>query len=216
MSSEPKIIYSADNVQQAYLLRSLLEDEGIVAHVVNDAIQIAGGDLPVGWTAAAKVVVRDDQAEQARQFAEAFDRQTRQTALAANSLDDEINEPVASWAEWPLCPTCGEKRRITCSTCGTTGVDFPLADGPIPAEQPLFICPACDDSIEPRWDRLCKRCGYDFEDKNFDNKADDAAAGSGEGAMFSARTILVIGFLLAGSSALLAYFAWLLRRRIAW
>ncbi len=211
MPGEPKIIYSADNTQQAYLLRSLLADEGIEAHVVNDAIQIAGGDLPVGWRAAAKVVVRDDQAEQARQFAEEFDRQTRQTALAANSFDDEINEPVASWAEWPLCPTCGEKRRIICSTCGTTGVDFLLADGPIPAEQPLFICPSCDDSIEPKWDRLCKRCGHDFE-----RKPGDAAANSSDGTMFSVRTMLVIGFLLAGSTALLAYFAWLLRGRIVW
>jgi hypothetical protein len=210
MPGEPKIIYSADNTQQAYLLRALLADEGIEARVVNDAIQIAGGDLPVGWTAAAKVVVRDDQAERARLIAEEFDLQTRQSARAGNSLDDEINEPVASWAEWPLCPVCAEKRQVSCSTCGTVGVDWPLADGPIPAEQPLFICPSCDDSVSPRWDRHCKRCGHDF-----DNRA-DAAGGSGEGAMFSARTILVIGFLLAGSTALLAYFAWLLRGRIAW
>src|SRR3954470_14456729 len=77
MSREPTIIYSADTPQQAYLLRSLLEDEGIRAWVVNDAIQIAGGELPIGWRGAAKVIVGDDEAAAARRFAEAFDHKAQ-------------------------------------------------------------------------------------------------------------------------------------------
>src|SRR5690242_768447 len=76
MSRQPKVIYSAASTQQAYLLRGLLEDEGIAAHVVNDAMQIAGGELPLGWNSAARVVVSESDAVRAREFAEEFDRQT--------------------------------------------------------------------------------------------------------------------------------------------
>ena len=70
MPREPTVIYSAANTQQAYLLKGILEDQGIPAWVVNDTIQIAGGDLPLGWTAAARVVVGSDTAIAARQIAE--------------------------------------------------------------------------------------------------------------------------------------------------
>src|SRR5688572_23151759 len=73
MPGEPTVIYSAANSQQAHLIKGLLEQQGIHAWVVNDAIQIAGGDLPLGWTAAARVVVSDENAQAARQFAEEFD-----------------------------------------------------------------------------------------------------------------------------------------------
>ena len=39
MSGEPTVIYSAANVQQAYLLKGLLEERGIAAWVVNDGMR---------------------------------------------------------------------------------------------------------------------------------------------------------------------------------
>src|SRR5262245_44018081 len=99
MSRQPKIIYSADNTTQAYLLRSLLEDEGIPAQVVNDAIQIAGGDLPVGWRAAAKVVVAEDRAEEARRFAVQFDRTAQRSPESEEEIDGSADEPTL-WPDW--------------------------------------------------------------------------------------------------------------------
>src|SRR6476620_6213847 len=106
MSRQPTIIYSADNPQQAYLLRSLLEDEGIQAWVVNDAIQIAGGELPIGWRSAAKVVVRDDEAASARRFAEEFDHKAQQHFFEPSVQQDDSSDDnsPSTQSAWPVCP----------------------------------------------------------------------------------------------------------------
>jgi hypothetical protein len=111
MSGEPTVIYSASSTQQAYLLKGLLEDRGIATWVVNDAMQIAGGELPLGWTAAAKVVVGLTDAEEARRLAEEFDRRTAEgTAGDAPAIEADAKE----WPDWPLCPACGERRAARC------------------------------------------------------------------------------------------------------
>ena len=208
MSRQPTIVYSADNVQQAYLLRSLLEDEGIAAQVVNDAIQIAGGDLPVGWTAAAKVVVPDDEAEQAREFVAQFDQQTRRRSRSVESEDDSTAEPVL-WQDWPHCPDCLQSRSARCPTCRASGIDFPLADLPDTddGEPPLLHCPSCDDTFRPQWYRLCARCGHDFG-----NGLEIQQKGSGS-LDFSPRSIAVAGALLFLAMTALAYFFWLFGAR---
>src|SRR5437868_14622123 len=99
MPGQPTVIYSAASIQQAYLFKGLLEAQGIVARVVNDAIQIAGGDLPLGWTAAATVVVSDQDAPAARALAEAFDRQT---ALAPPHAELGEMAQQAQRDEWPV------------------------------------------------------------------------------------------------------------------
>src|SRR4051812_47997100 len=126
MSREPKIIYSADNPLQAYLLRSLLADEGIKAWVVNDAIQIAGGELPVGWRGAAKVIVGDEEFAAARQFAEAFDQKAAERFFEPRdeNEDYQAGDSPAAAIQWPVCPTCGEPRSAHCPICGETGASF--------------------------------------------------------------------------------------------
>jgi hypothetical protein len=160
MSREPTVIYSAASTQQAHLLRSLLEDEGIAARVVNDAIQIAGGELPVGWTAAARVVVPRQDAAAARQLAEQFDRQER-----AESIEEQLLAAVGSpsW-QWPLCPACGQHRSAQCPMCGEVGRDFPLADSQPSGGDlaPLVVCPSCTDAVQPQWYRTCAGCGHDY------------------------------------------------------
>src|SRR5947207_2478838 len=108
MSHEPTVIYSAANTQQAHLLKGLLADRGIVARVVNDAIQIAGGELPMGWTAAARVVVAESDALVARQVAEEFDRQTAHHAPLPEAVEDgeqALAGVPTEWDQWPVCPT---------------------------------------------------------------------------------------------------------------
>src|SRR5207302_11354040 len=132
MSREPTVIYSAASTQQAHLLKGLLLERGTVARVVNDSLQMAGGELPLGWTAAARVVVAEEDAPKARQIAEDFDRQTAHEPRDEESAWEEADSfaAPAQWEEWPLCPACGERRPARCATCGISGTQFPLADMP--------------------------------------------------------------------------------------
>lgn len=219
MSTEPTIVYSAASIQQAYLLKSLLADEGIVARVVNDAIQIAGGDLPLGWTAAARVVVGRTDAERARKLAEEFDARTAHEP-AANEADDTAAE-TPGWSPandragaaagcvdeipWPTCPTCSERRMARCPTCFSSSLKFPLGtfDGPRSNAGLLLFCEACDDYFRPEWYRRCARCGHDFGDGIPTENAWISAP-------FTSRAEwLVAVLILAGSLAVTAYFYWL-------
>ena len=205
MSGEPTVIYSAANTQQAYLLKGLLEDRGIAAWVVNDAMQIAGGELPLGWTAAAKVVVGLTDADEARQVAEDFDRRT---AHPLESDEFAIEAESKEWSDWPHCPDCRERRAARCPICEKSGTDFPLADLQTTpdGERVLLFCADCDDHFLPEWYRLCARCGHDF----------------GSGVVIDAdrrpwqwdlRAMLVVAAMLAGVATFAAYFVWLFAAR---
>jgi hypothetical protein len=125
MSGQPTVIYSAANTQQAHLLKGLLEQRGIAAWVVNDAIQMAGGDLPLGWAAAARVVVAEQDQPAARALAEEFDHQTAHEPIEDAAVEADELLP---WADWPVCPECGERRSARCPVCGLSRIDFLLAD----------------------------------------------------------------------------------------
>jgi hypothetical protein len=207
MSGEPTVIYSAANSQQAHLLKGLLEQEGISARVVNDAIQLAGGDLPVGWSAAARVVVAEQDGPAARLLAEEFDRQT-----AHEPTDDDQAEAseLLPWSDWPVCPTCGERRSARCPVCGLSKTDFPLADIQElrEGERVFLACDACDDHFLPEWFRVCPRCGYDYGD-GIEISPPATARPVNE-----PRLAVVIGVLLAVGIIATAYFLWLFGWRL--
>jgi putative signal transducing protein len=202
MSRDPTVIYSAANTQQAHLLQGLLRQEGIAAWVVNDAIQFAGGELPLGWTAAARVVVAEDDSPKARRLAEAFDRQTAHEPTDDEPLDDAVANP---WADWPLCPVCGERRSARCPVCGANSTAFPLADIDDEGLAPrvFLICTDCDDHFLPQWYRLCPRCGHDYGD------GIEAAQPKRVAIEFSRRDWLVAGLIGGGTAVMVAYFVWL-------
>lgn len=201
MAGEPTVIYSAATTQQAYLLKGLLEDRGITARVVNDAIQIAGGDLPLGWAAAARVVVGADEAVAARQLAEEFDRQTAHEPADDDLAADDADE----WTDWPLCPECSERRSARCENCGASGTKFRLAeiDESVAGQCIFLVCDNCDDHVSPQWYRLCPRCGHDF------GAGVEADASSKQLPRLSGGEWLVIGLLALGGLVLGAYFVWL-------
>ena len=66
MSGPPTVIYHAASTQQAHILKGVLEERGIASWIVNENIQVAGGELPIGWTAAACVAVGETDALEAR------------------------------------------------------------------------------------------------------------------------------------------------------
>jgi uncharacterized paraquat-inducible protein A len=215
MTGEPTVIYSAASTQQAWLLKNLLAECGITAWVVNDAIQLAGGELPIGWTAAARVVVSADDAADARRMAEAFDRQTAhapQDSTEAAAADASVvpGEDDASddqWPDWPCCPRCGERRSARCPICETSGSDFPLADFQEQAggQRVLLMCRTCDDHMIPEWYRRCPRCGCDYGD------GIEIQRPTHEPIDLNPRLWIVLAALAAATLAAAAYFAWLFR-----
>jgi hypothetical protein len=139
-----------------------LDERGIASWVVNDNIQVAGGDLPLGWPAAACVAVGETDAVEARAIAEEFDRTTAHDPTP-EAVSAEPPAP-AEWKDWPVCPQCQTRRQVRCGICGSSGTHFPLAD--ISEHQGetvvLLICDSCDDHFRPEMFRLCHQCGYDF------------------------------------------------------
>lgn len=119
----PVEIYSAGSVPQAYMLRNLLAESGIVAVVANSTLHGGGVDL-VGLHTAAKVMVAQKNAAAARRFALQFD----DAAVAAAEFPPEPDPLSDSTYDWPRCPGCGERRSTRCKICHTSGTDFNLAD----------------------------------------------------------------------------------------
>ena len=66
MADRPVEIFRAANSQHAQMLRQMLEERGIKAFIVNEALQTAGGDLPLGWTAAPRILVAEEDAVKGR------------------------------------------------------------------------------------------------------------------------------------------------------
>lgn len=199
MSLEPTVIYSAASVQQAYLLRSALEEQGIKALVVNDSIQMAGGELPVGWTAAPRVVVPGDQAEAALRVVAEFEHPGPESRRMLDSYPDV--DPL----EWPRCPSCQQKRCARCPVCRAVETEFPLAHYQPGSEPNLFLCATCDDAMQPEWYRYCASCGFDF--------GEGITAPVHQVGEFQWDSLLVwlvgAGLLLVGIA--IAYVAWLFR-----
>jgi len=174
--------------------------------VVNDAIQFAGGDLPLGWTAAARVVVGEDDAVQARQLAEEFDRQTAHEPTD----DDPPSSEVAEWSDWPVCPDCGERRSARCPVCGVSGTSFRLADiqESQTGQRVFLLCDNCDDHVLPEWYRLCPRCGHDF------GEGVEVSPTAQPLLEVSRSEWLVVALMVLGWLALGAYFIWLFSGRV--
>ena len=202
MSGQPTIIYHAASPQQAHLLKGLLGERGIAAWVVNDSIQIAGGELPLGWNAAACVVVGENDAADARKFAEEFDATTAHEPV----LDPtDAASKSAEWDEWPTCPECHQRRSVRCPICGVSGTQFALADIQETEAGPrvLLMCEDCDDHFLPEMFRRCHHCGHDYGD-GYD--AGQVSAGPIDVAN-SGRVWLLAAGLIIGTALLLAYFA---------
>lgn len=203
----PTEIYRAANPQQAQMLRGMLEERGIQAFVVNDQMQGAGGELPLGWAAAPRVLVAEEDVPKARLLAEQFDA-TLRDGHAVTTEEFEIAQ--ADWTDWPRCPNCGQRREALCEVCGTTGSKFALADLiDEPGRQSVLLhCDTCDDHFRPQFFRICHNCGHDY--------------GSGVAPQQvmqpiplpenNQRTWLIIIGLLLFAAAFGAYLFWLMRR----
>jgi hypothetical protein len=130
MQDSPKVVYAAKNVQQAYLLKNVLEEAGIRAVVSNATLESGSGVDYVGWYTLARVVVDEPDFDTAREIALDYDRAG--AAIAQQQTHEELarkeGERGPILHEWPQCPKCNAKRITQCPVCQTTGSEFPEAD----------------------------------------------------------------------------------------
>jgi len=128
MSDNQTVIFVARSSQEAHLLRNLLAEEGINAMVVNAVLEQGGIDL-VGWATAARVVVAEYDAPQARQIAMRFDRAGAVAAETGRVEEQPETEAAPTIIDqWPSCPECDAPRSTRCPICGTAGSDFAPVD----------------------------------------------------------------------------------------
>jgi hypothetical protein len=206
MAHDPTEIYRAASTQQAHVLAGMLNESGIEAMVYSDVQSIAGGEVPLGWSSLARIVVPREQAAAARQLVMKFEEQAREGTLQVPvDVDDETTDV---WRQWPLCPECGQKRQALCSICGTAGADFPLVDilRSGESEQVLLYCGTCDDHFRPQFYRRCHACGHDYGDGIRVGPENRPAPEP-----IPPRVWLVAGGVIALLAALIGYFAWVLR-----
>jgi len=208
MAERPTEIFRAANSQHAHMLREMLEERGIKTFIVNEALQTAGGDLPLGWTAAPRIMVAEEDAAKGRVIAEQFDAMLRDGGSVATE-DFEVAE--ADWTQWPVCPKCHHRREVLCEVCGSRGTKFALAD--LPQQEAgtsvLLFCDSCDDHFRPQFFRVCHHCGHDFG-SGLETQAVYEKLELPEN---TRRVWLVVGGMLALVAAIGAYLYWLMSTR---
>lgn len=85
-----KRVFNASNPTDAYLIRDLLEQSGITAHVFNTHAMSAFGELPSGAAYPQVWITRDELEARARELVAAY-----------------LNRPLRTSEKG--CPACGEK-----------------------------------------------------------------------------------------------------------
>lgn len=214
MNERQVVIYSAANRLQAGLLCEMLEEHGIRALVVNDGLSGEGGELPVGFSTAPRVIVDARDADDARALAHRFERQiSARGEFERSGPLDMVDDSERTLGFWPQCPDCARKRTTVCPFCGTSGVDFPWADEGDPTEEypELWIdCPVCDSAYEPDYLARCEWCGHEFP-------SGIKPPPEPEPTMrfiweWNARLMAVLAAAVLSLAALGAYFAWLVRQ----
>lgn len=176
MSQEPTIIYRGWRLQEAYLLRNLLIEQGVPAVVFNENVQPLWGAVPMTPETGPQVAVPSEFAEQARVVAHEFDAAQQRLSLMEEPPPTAAHESEPLPA-WPICPACGAARLAKCPDCGEIGEGFRLADeaprsADLPPDLPdaralkpvvaSHLCGTCDEPITPLLARRCPNCGHDF------------------------------------------------------
>jgi len=212
MSDKLTIVFADERRELVYMVRSRLEEAGIEAFVVNDAMQIAVGDIPPGWTAAGRVVVAEHDAEAAFTIVEQFEAEGGSLEMPKDDHEGPAEPVDQASLDSMRCPDCGRARLAVCPVCQTARADFPLGDPPPRSSiaeseplEPMLVCTLCDEPFVPGYLARCEWCGHDF--------------GSGirpaepvKHEPMDSRIVATVLGLCAAMLVILAYFAVLLSR----
>jgi hypothetical protein len=216
MPDNPVTIYSAANITQAHVLKQALADVGIEAWVE------AGLDNQMGHHDASflpRVIVREQDAEDAREIALEYDavlRVPRRSAGSSDETDSAVGEVIEPW---PECPECHAKRHAACRVCGGIRESFRPAhaieeanhdelaaegSGSDLAASRLYECEDCDDVAPVRLFRYCPECNFDFGNGHVIELPSPPEK-------LNRTAVLIFFVMLAGMLGLMGYFSLLLR-----
>lgn len=100
--------FRAADLIEAHTIQIAMEAAGIQAEIDGEDLQ--GGEYPLGWCTAPRLLVAESQVNTAREII-----QRAQTRRIANLREDENDEPLC-------CLACGQTMGKTdnCSACGWT------------------------------------------------------------------------------------------------
>lgn len=227
MEGSQKVVYAAQNVQQAYLLKNTLEEMGIQAVVANASLTGGSGVDYVGWNTLPRVIVDEHDYQTARRIAMDFDHAGVEAAEEHERQlqDGQLQEAGETLHEWPCCPNCHAPRITHCPVCKTTGSDFPEADPEFVwgmglhemqegddreehddrDEKLVLMCHTCDEPFLPEFPNRCAMCGHQFAD-GFEVELQSAPP-----EQVGSRVIALLiglGVLLV---ALVGYFMWVIK-----
>jgi enoyl-CoA hydratase/carnithine racemase len=113
----PIEVFSARDIAEAYLVRGMLQEDGIDAMVVGESLGGIAGEVPP-LQATPRIWVRPIDADRARQLIEQFERQS--AARSATTSNPPGSEGVSAQAEL-FCYHCGETvdyGQTSCPACG--------------------------------------------------------------------------------------------------
>ena len=204
MSDELQVVYSAQTVQVAHILRNILEQCGIEAYVSNES----GNELHGGQWNWPVVLVRTKDTEAATLLMQDFEAR-QQERLAEGFQEPEAPETVAVIPLWPRCPHCRRPRLTSCPVCQSPGGELPWADA-APGEEMHdgdVICPTCDEPFHPVFPLHCEWCNYEFahghraEEEDFTRPFEPPNP---------RVTMLVVGMVVLGM-VMMGYFLWIAR-----
>ncbi len=125
MNSIPQLVevYRAGSLPEAHSVRLGLEQIGVRAYIEGESLQIAVGELPLGWHTAPKILVEQCQCQQAKEYLTNF--QAHRDAVARPTF--------GTGSEAIECLACGaimldDQRR--CGSCGWSFDEVPeFSDG---------------------------------------------------------------------------------------
>lgn len=100
-----KQVYAAANVTEAYLVRDLLANAGIVSRIFNEHAMGALGDVPMGSAYPQVWIERDHQEHHARQVIDEYESRRR---------DDRVH----------VCLRCGESSPGPFDSCWNCSASF--------------------------------------------------------------------------------------------
>lgn len=104
-----KRIYTAANLADAHLVRDLLQQAGIAAHIFNEYAMAAMGDVPMGSAYPQVWIPQLHQEQHARAVIADYEQRLPQTAIKHCLACTETNP-----GEFELCWNCGKPLANVC------------------------------------------------------------------------------------------------------
>lgn len=180
----------------------MLAELGIDARVETPAIPQHG---LFEYTESSRVVVRRQDADDARRIATEFDQLLQLPPTTSVAHEKPMTETADEIIEaWPRCPHCDMPRLAECRLCGASRDFFPSAYQQEGESHNLRFCLTCDDVAELQYARRCHQCSHDygegFEPPEVSHRENES------------RAWMVLWLMLAGSAGLAGYFYFLFRR----